>query len=162
MLAACTWLFAACGDGGFPDPGPCPTPTPLALRDGATVEEKVFAYRTAVRRGLDRIEELSAGFTARWPDRRLSNKAEFRTDFIAFAQAVRCEAEGLAPLDPPAGLEGLDAMLESAVAELSAIMDDGLAAVRARNVSEFRRWDRRERAFLSEALPGLRGVIVTR
>ncbi|GAB4329539.1 MAG: hypothetical protein Kow0010_13960 [Dehalococcoidia bacterium] len=155
-LATGASLLAACGSGGFPDPGPCPPPTPIAIREGASSEEIAFAYRRAVINGLDRIEELADGFTARWPERELRNRSEFRTEFVAFAHAARCEAAGLNALEPPPFAEQYHAELTAQMQELSRIMDDGLDAVRARNVSEFRRWDRRERAFRAEAVPALR------
>ena len=158
-LAAGASLLAGCGSGGFPDPGPCPTPTPIALRAGASSEEIAFAYRRAVVNGLDRIEELATGFTARWPERELSNRSEFRTEFVAFAHAARCEAGGLIALEPPSFATEYHEELTARMQELARIMDHGLNTLRARNVSEVRRWDRRERAFRDEAVPALRQAL---
>lgn len=158
-IAISASLLAACGSGGFPDPGPCATPTPIALRGGATSEEVAFAYRRAVTDALNRIDELASAFTARWPDRELQNDPEFRADFVAFAHAARCEAAGLTELEPPPFAEQYHAELRARMEELMRLMDDGLGAVRARNVSEFRRWDRRERSFRAEALPVLRQTL---
>lgn len=158
-LATTLPLLAGCGSGGFPDPGPCASPTPISLRPGATTSEVAFAYRRAVDTALDRIEALSSGFTDRWPERELKNHAEFRTDFVAFAHAVRCEAEGLTALEPPPTFSEFHGTLESHMGELAAIMEDGLGAVRSRNVSEFRRWDRRERTFITGTIPELRAAM---
>ncbi len=142
-------VIVACGGAGLPDLESCRAPTPIVVPSGASAGDIEDAYRAAIITGIDNIIAESLSFTARHPSRELSNNSAFRRDYVAAEQNNVCGAAWLISLDPPAAyLDGFHAELSKMLGEYVETMALGHAAVKSRNVSDFRKWDGRENSVI--------------
>ena len=137
-------LAIACGGGSnLPEAPPCVAPTPFAMSAGGTNPE--FRYAIAVRDGVSQLESLTASFRLNWPDRRFSSRAEFRTEFVAYAGESTCIANDLLALTPAgtSRFSDFEARFEPLMQNYLDVMAEGTKAVRTRNVSDYRQFHRR-------------------
>ncbi len=138
-------VLGACSAAGLQDLEPCTAPTVIVVPSGATDSEIEDAYGEAVVEGIEAIIAESLRFSGRHPDRKLSNNANFRRDYVNSEQQNVCQATNLIELQPPAEyLEAFHEQLSDTLSEYIKTMTFGHAAVKARNVSDFRAWDGRE------------------
>jgi hypothetical protein len=137
-LAGIAWTVGACGGAaGLADPGACPAPAAALTNDSSD-----GAYRTAVIRGIELIQEIDQRFRQAWEERRLRERAQFRADFAAYAHATACELEVMAGLRAPAlgPLAEFETGLQAVVAEYLGAMEAGREAVEKRNSSAYNDW----------------------
>lgn len=152
-------LAGACGGSNLPEAPPCVAPTPFPMAAGGMNPD--FRYAVAVRDGVGKLESLTASFRLEWPDRRFSSRAEFRTEFVAYAGASTCVANDLLALTPAgtARYVEFEARFEPLVQAYLDVMAEGTKAVRTRNVSDYRQFHRHldeAQAALAEAASSLR------
>lgn len=133
---------AACGAGsdGFPalvDIETCEAPQPVRDLD------ELVAFRALVYGEMQRIEDLTNDFRLRYPNGTFYRRPEFRSDFAEYANEAICIAAGVGKVEQPTGDflpedADLDAMIEEFIQHTLV----GREAVRTRNVSDYRRWNR--------------------
>lgn len=144
LLGAFVLVLAGtgCGPGadGFPelvDIEECAPPAPSRNPD------RLQGFRSVVYRETQRIEDLTQQFRARYPNGTFYRRAEFRTDFAEYANEAICIAAGLQKLEQPeADYLPEDANLDAMIGQFIEHTLTGREAVRTRNVSEYRQWNR--------------------
>lgn len=133
---------AACGAGSddFPalvDIETCEAPPPPRDMD------ELLAFRSLVYREMQRIEDLTNAFRQRYPNGTFYRRPEFRSDFAKYANEAICIAAGVGKVQQPTGdFLPEDANLAAMIEELIEHTLLGREAVRTRNVSDYRRWNR--------------------
>lgn len=141
---AASLAVAACGGTSLPEPPPCtpPTPTPVAQ---STFAARV-AYIRAAEAGEMQLAALLADFRQRYPEGRFYRSTAFREDWVRLAGATGCLVDDLVALDlppeAPADELARDVELEALLAEYQRVFDRGTEAVRQRNTSEYRDFNR--------------------
>lgn len=132
-------MLTACGGGAaFPDPVPCATPIPAA---SVTPRQAVNQYVSGVRTAVDRLATLRETLRNEYPGDKFSRDSQFRVDFAAYAGSTVCGAQNLKELRAPSpNLEQFDTNLDAALQALIDHTQTGRAAVKARNVSDYRNW----------------------
>lgn len=151
LLAA---TAASCGGSSLPDPKPCVAPTPFptaTTRSGTNFLS--FQYFTAVNDGAARITALTSDFRARWPEGTFYRHDDFRPSFVDYAGQATCVANAIkalqlspaAPTNNAVTTRMIEAkpQFDAALQEYAAAFDDGLGAIRSRNVSDYRSFNRR-------------------
>lgn len=134
----------ACAGGSTLPPAPtCTTPTATPAPHGNVQADQ--RYVQAFQSGAAQLKRLTDNWRAAWPDGRFSSRAAFRGEFVAYAAASRCLVDDLAAFAPAnsAKYGEFDARAEGALAQYRDAIDYGLAAVRRRNVSEYREFYQR-------------------
>lgn len=119
-------------------PGAC------AARDRAKPARRGFdagVHDATARFGRD--AGTAADLRGKYPEDTFYRRDGFRPDFATYADQTVCTAQGMIDLTAPdARFAGFDATLDAALGDLIAHTRAGRAAVRARNVSEYRDWYR--------------------
>lgn len=138
-LAVLILLVAACGGTTeLPAAPPCTAPT--ATPTGRLPTES--RYRRTVMDGIDGLARLLSDFRGQWPDGKFSSKPEFREDFATYAGQAECLAETMKTLVAPPPLSAFRSILGALMAEYETTLEAGKDAVRQRNVSKYRDWNR--------------------
>ncbi|MEP6870509.1 MAG: hypothetical protein ABI939_01530 [Anaerolineaceae bacterium] len=137
-LVALTML-TACGSGtAFPEPAPCATPIPTA---SVTARQALNQYVSGVRTAVERLATLRETLRNEYPGEKFSRDSRFRVDFAAYADSTVCGAQNLKNVRAPSpNLEPFDTNLEAALQALIEHTQTGRAAVKARNVTDYRAW----------------------
>lgn len=156
LVAGVAGMVITCGeaDTAMPEPGPCPatSPTPTSRRD------PLGWYRVTIQRNADRLYSLTSSFRAEYPDGKFYRSGEFRPDFARYADETVCIAQYLRGLALQPDFAAIETALDHVLDEFIAHQVAGREAVRARNVSEYRTWDRGIEAHLA-ALRRVGGVM---
>ena len=148
LVVGCIVAGAAIGCGGtsLPEAPPCPTPTPTRPSVGFQNEE-IIRYVREVRDGEEMLADLLADFRTLYPEGRFYRSAQFREDWVLYAGAATCRIEHMTALSVPDGagesLEAGEAELESILADYRNQLAYGTDAVRQRNTSDYRNFNRR-------------------
>ncbi len=138
-------VAASCGgaSASFPEESECPAPAPLATVRNQPGVVSTRAYVTRLRASGETLERLRADLRGKYPEDTFYRRDGFRADFATYADQTVCAAQGMIDLTAPdARFASFDATLDTALADLIAHTRAGRAAVRARNVSEYRDWYR--------------------
>jgi len=134
-------LFVSCG-GGSPLPEAPPCPTPFATATPRTYRIAMTQYYRAISTGADDLEASLAEFRARYPDGKFYRSESFRPDFVLYAANAHCEIDEMAAVTPPQDAEQVsfdfEAQLEIVLADYRKQLDRGLEAIRQRNTSDYR------------------------
>lgn len=132
-------ILTACGGGRtFPEPAPCATLIPSAT---VTARQALNQYVSGVRTAVDRLATLRETLRNEYPGDKFSRDSQFRVDFAAYADSTVCGAQNLKNVRAPSpNLEPFDANLEAALQALIDHTQTGRAAVKARNVTDYRAW----------------------
>lgn len=132
--------LAACGSGAtFPEPGPCATPVPAVITGSA--RQAVTQYVSGVRIAVERLATLRENLRSEYPGEKFSRDSKFRVDFAAYADGTVCGSQNLQALRAPTpNFDQFDSNLDSALQALIDHTQSGRAAVKARNVSDYRIW----------------------
>ncbi len=160
LLALAAPFAGACGGStSLPEAPPCATPTATPSTGARTPRENDFRYTRSVNEGATRLIRLTNDFRARWPDGKFSSRTEFREEFTVYASNMTCAAMSLRDLKSavPRYAEW-DTRFDGVMSDYVAVMEQGRESVRTRNVSDYRRFNKRldeVNATLSEALLAL-------
>lgn len=132
--------LAACGGGAsFPEPSPCATTVPAAATGSS--RQAVTQYVSGVRSAVERLATLRENLRSEYPGEKFSRDSKFRMDFAAYADSTVCGSQNLQALRAPTpNFEQFDSNLDGAVQALIEHTQSGRAAVKARNVSDYRIW----------------------
>jgi len=160
LLAFSAPFASACGGAtSLPDAPPCTTPTATPASGARTPRENDFRYTRAVNEGATRLIRLTNDFRGRWPDGKFSSRDEFRTEFTLYASNMTCTAMSLRDLKSSvARYAEWDTRFDGVMSDYVATMEQGRESVRTRNVSDYRRFNKRMdevNAALAEALLAL-------
>lgn len=142
-LAGCAMLVAGCGGAAtsFPEEAACPAPSPIPTsrtQPGVVTPNFYFAR---VRTSADNLVKARSDLRAKYADDTFYRRDEFRPDFAAYADQTVCTAQAMLDLSPPdARFEQFETKLDDALNALIEHTRDGREAVRARNVSDYRKW----------------------
>ncbi len=142
-LAACALFIAGCGSAGgtFPEQIECVEPAPLATARTTPGAVSTQAYVNRIRSSADTLTKLRADLRAKYSDDTFFRREGFRPDFAAYADPTICTAQAMRDLSAPdARFAEFDAKLDVTLADLIEHTRLGREAVRARNVSDYRRW----------------------
>ena len=141
-VAGCAMLVAGCGGASpsFPEEAACPAPSPLPTsRTQAGVVPPNF-YLSRVRTSADNLVKFRSDLRAKYADDTFYRRDEFRPDFAAYADQTVCTAQAMLDLSPPdARFEQFETKLDDALNALIEHTRAGREAVRARNVSDYRK-----------------------
>ncbi|MEP7215528.1 MAG: hypothetical protein ABI782_04695 [Anaerolineaceae bacterium] len=139
VAAIAALLLAACGEGAsFPEPVACATPVPAA---SSTPRQAVNQYLSGVRAAVDRLATLRETLRNEYPGDKFSRDSRFRADFAVYADSTVCGAQNLIAVRPPStNLAQFDDNLDGTLQALIDHTQAGRAAVKARNVSDYRTW----------------------
>ncbi len=139
-VAGVAGLVLTCGDAdtAMPEPAPCPapSPTPTFRRD------PLGWYRVTMGRNTERLYNLTASFRDEYPDRKFYRSGGFRPAFARYVDETICISQYLRGLTLPPDLAAIETALDHALDEFTAHQRAGREAVQARNVSEYRDWDK--------------------
>ncbi len=160
LVAMAAPLAAACGGATtLPEVPPCATPTPIPSVSGRTPRESDFRYIRAVNEGATRLIRLTNDFRTRWPDGKFSSRTEFREEFALYASNMACAASALRDMKSSVTRYAeWDGRFDAVMSDYVAAMEQGRESVRTRNVSDYRRFNKRVdevNAALAEALVAL-------
>jgi hypothetical protein len=142
-LAGCAMLVAGCGGAAtsFPEEAECPAPSPLPTVRNQPGVVSFGSYLTRIRSSADTLSRLRADLRAKYPDDTFYRRDEFRPDFAAYADQTVCVAEAMQSLTAPnSRFVETDDKLDAALGALIEHTRAGREAVRARNVSDYRKW----------------------
>jgi hypothetical protein len=134
----------ACGGSSLPEPEPCaePSATPDAQSDFA----KLVLYYRAVETGELELESLLGEFRGMYPEGRFYRSSSFRDDWVKYAGASTCIVDELAALEVPVNATSdqtaRDTELKAVLAEYRRVLERGTEAVRQRNTSDYRDFNR--------------------
>jgi hypothetical protein len=166
-LGAASVVTACGGTTSLPDPPPCATPTATPTLGPARgirqVDATAFAYYRVVNDGSTKLHSLTRDFRDRWPDGKFYHQPEFRTDFVAFAGQSACltgSLQALAGAPEASRLAGLKALIDPIFVNYETALNAGREAVRTRNVTDYRAFNRRIdelAAQVDDALASYRG-----
>lgn len=132
-------LLAACGGGAaFPEPAPCAPPASAVTTTG---RQAINQYFNNVRTAVDQLAALRETLRSAYPGDKFSRDSQFRVDFAAYADNTICRAQNLKDLRAPSTTpDQLETHLDTALQELIGHTQAGRAAVKARNVTDYRTW----------------------
>ncbi len=138
--------LSACGGSGgsLGEPAPCATPTP-ASTPAVSANQQFGRYTQTVTRAADSLTQRLATFRAAYPEGKFYRSDGFRPDFVAYYGATLCALDVIDTVAPPstAAAAERDAQIKAVVVDYRATMAYGLEAVRKRNTSDYRKWNRR-------------------
>ncbi len=133
---------AACGeaDSAMSDPAPCTasTSTPVTA---AGRRDPLRAFTQGINQDASRMEKLTDDFRRRYPNGRFY-RGSFRPDFGRYADETVCIAIAMRELTLPAAFASTEAALDSAIDGFIEHQRAGREAVRSRNVSGYKDWNR--------------------
>lgn len=138
-------LAGGCGtpDANFPAETVCPSPQAVATSRATPGAVSPQAFVARIRGGAAELEQLRERLAEEYPGETFYRRESFRPDFAAYADATICLARELQALQAPVPrLEAWKANVDAALAALIAHTEAGRAAVRSRNVTEYRAWHR--------------------
>jgi hypothetical protein len=146
LAAACVAMsIAGCGGSALPEAPAC-VPA-AATRTAETLNGQVGQYLNEVFAGEDELATLLADFRAEYPEGRFYRSSAFREDWVAYSGAAGCEIDRMSALSAPAQasptLRNSDLQLEAILAEYRNQLNAGTEAVRQRNTSDYRDFNRR-------------------
>lgn len=134
LLAGCT------GGSALPEAPPCPAP--FATQTPGTYRLAMTQYYRAIAMGAEDLETSLAAFRARYPDGKFYRSESFRPDFVLYAAHAQCEIDAMAAVVPPEAAEQVthdfEVQLETVLAGYRQQLDRGLEAIRQRNTSDYR------------------------
>jgi hypothetical protein len=137
-------VATGCGGTSLPEPPPCVTPTPTRVAE--TSSGRVNQYFRTVAEGEAQLNSLLAAFRERYPDGQFYRSSAFRNDWVIYAGSASCTLADMAALAPPEDAEpeirGRDAELEAILTDYQVYLDRGTNAVRQRNTSDYRSFNR--------------------
>lgn len=150
LLPLLALLASACGGASaLPEARPCavPTATPTVARN----TNAGFQYLTTLRDGTGRLKNLTSDFRERWPDGRFYRQDNFRPEFAEYAGGSACITAALRALLVPPGVNQLPSTrilevknrVDPLLLAFDAAFRDGTEAVRTRNVTDYRSFNRR-------------------
>ena len=152
LLAALLLGVVAAGCGGGEDGFPALASTEACAAPRLVAgDQPLLAFRSLVHSETQRIEDLTNAFRLRYPNGTFYRRPEFRTDFAPYVNEAICIAAGLRKLEQP-GLDYLpeDSNLNAMIEEFIQHTLMGREAVRTRNVSDYRAWNRGVEAKLEQ------------
>lgn len=92
------------------------------------------------------METSLAAFRATYPDGKFYRGENFRPDFVIYAANASCRIDVMLRLAPPQeadeGTRAFEAELEAILGDYQAQLDRGLDAIRQRNTSDYRDFNR--------------------
>jgi hypothetical protein len=133
----------ACGSpsSAIPAEPACATPAPLPTSRTTPGAVSVQAYFSRIRNGAAALYTAREELRAKYAEDTFYRREEFRPDFIAYADATICAAQGLQELSAPTtSLAEFDQKFDAALIALIEHTEAGREAVRMRNVSDYRAW----------------------
>ena len=135
-------ILVACGepDSAMPEPGPCPAASPTP-QSAFGRRDPLGAFRLTVNQNVIRIEKLTSDFRQQYPNGRFY-RGSFRPDFGHYIDETICIALGMHELPLPAGLATTQTAFDSALDGFIEHQRAGREAVRSRNVSGYKDWNR--------------------
>ena len=136
-------LVASCGggSGSFPDEAECPAPSPVATSRAQPGAVSPQAYTTRMRSSAETLARLRADLRAKYSDDTFYRRDGFRPDFAEYADQTVCAAQAMLDLSAPdARFKEYESTLDTALTALIEHTREGREAVRARNVSDYRKW----------------------
>lgn len=138
-------LLASCGGGAaLPEAAPCPTP--FATATPGTLRLALTQYYHVISTGAAELETSLAGFRARYPDGKFYRSESFRPAFVEYAGSANCELDTMAAATPPDDADenttSFESELEGILTNYRTQLDRGLAAIRQRNTSDYRDFNR--------------------
>lgn len=154
MLSAGLLAGACGGQPSLPEAKPCMTPTATpALSPRASAFTVAAAYLNTMSDSSNQMKVLTGDFRARWPEGKFYRSDEFRPGFVDYAAGAGCIIDSLQalPLNLPSPSVSQTAArfaeakprFAAVLEEYQATFDFGLEAVRSRNVSQYRDFNRR-------------------
>jgi hypothetical protein len=133
-----------CGGTSLPEPPPCQIPTPTRVAE--TSSGRVNQYFRTVADGEAQLNALLIAFRERYPDGQFYRSSAFRNDWVIYAGSASCTVADMAALTPPEDAEpeiqARDAELEAILTDYQVYLDRGTNAVRQRNTSDYRSFNR--------------------
>lgn len=138
-------MLAACGGGSpLPEVPACATPAVTATPSSA--RSAVGIYFRGVTTGTAELETSLAAFRATYPDGKFYRGDHFRPDFVLYAANALCRIDAMATLAPPEtadeGTLAFEAELEAILRDYRTQLERGLNAIRQRNTSDYRDFNR--------------------
>lgn len=139
-VAAIAGMILTCGqaDTAMPEPEPCPSPSPTPT----TRRDPLGFYRFTIERNVERLYRLTAEFRDDYPDGKFSRSGAFRPAFARYADDTVCIARYLRDLALHADLAAVEAAFDRSLDDFISHQLAGREAVRARNVSDYRAWNK--------------------
>lgn len=143
LSGAIALIVASCGggSGSFPEEAECPAPAPIATSRAQPGTTSPQAYTARMRSSSDALAKLRADLRGKYPEDTFYRRDAFRPDFASYADQTVCTAQAMIDVTAPDTRfreyeSTLDATLEALIEHTRA----GREAVRARNVSDYRKW----------------------
>lgn len=136
-------LGASCGSssGSFPEEGECPAPAPIATSRAQPGAISPQAYTMRMRSSSDTLTRLRADLRAKYAEDTFYRRDAFRPDFAAYADQTVCTAQAMIDVSAPdTRFREYESTLDAALQALIEHTRAGREAVRARNVSDYRKW----------------------
>ncbi|MGD9934371.1 MAG: hypothetical protein AB7T37_11715 [Dehalococcoidia bacterium] len=103
-------------------------------------------YFRGVTAGAAELETSLAAFRLTYPDGKFYRGENFRPDFVIYASSASCRIDEMLDLSPPQeadeGTKTFEAELEAILGDYQAQVDRGLDAIRQRNTSDYRDFNR--------------------
>lgn len=132
--------FAACGGAAsLPEPVPCPTPSPLPTSAATPRVTQGRAYFTTLQNSLEQLQDQLQRFKLDHPNNRFSRDDAFRPSVAAFIDQSTCTALAITSLQAPTQqFQQSRAKLDAALNDYVALLASGRAAIRSRNVTDYR------------------------
>ena len=138
-------VVVGCG-GGSPLPEPPPCPTPAATVAPTSTRAATGQYFRGVSTGAAELETSLAAFRSTYPDGKFYRGENFRPDFVIYASSAGCRIDVMLGLSPPQeadeGTKAFEAELEAVLGDYRLQVDRGLEAIRQRNTSDYRDFNR--------------------
>jgi len=132
--------LAACGGAAsLPEPEPCPTAVPLPTSAATPRVTQGRAYFTALQTSLEQLQDQLQRFKLDHPNNRFSRDDAFRPSVAAFIDHSTCIALAITALQAPTQqFQQSRAKLDAALDDYVALLASGRAAIRSRNVTDYR------------------------
>ncbi|MEO8540726.1 MAG: hypothetical protein ABI577_13385 [bacterium] len=152
LLAAFGIVGASCGSppSTFPEVAECAQPAPLPTARGVPGTVSTQSYVNRLRNGADTLAKLRADLRLKYADDTFYRRESFRPDFATYADQTICGAQAMLDLSAPdTRFAEFESKLDVTLNDLIEHTRAGREAVRARNVSDYRKWYRESDAKVS-------------
>lgn len=143
ISCAIALVFASCGgsSGSFPEEAECAAPAPIATSRALPGTISPQAYTQRMRSSSDALAKLRADLRAKYADDTFYRRDDFRPDFATYADQTVCTAQAMLDVTAPdTRFREYESTLDAALTDLVEHTRAGREAVRARNVSDYRKW----------------------